>query len=391
MLNKKILYVSNSCFPNSASGIRVTNLSKLLKNIGYDVELLSNNLISFIPDDYLKQIEIKEVDGFLTFNYNGLVYYYKNNKLLNNKVFNFIELLLNNFQINNIRTICKVKKIDILILYNPLYRVAKILLKFCKKYDIKLIIDNTEWYEGKKDFFGNHIAKSVNRRITKLDKKINNIISISPWMNRWYIERNINSICVLPLMEKFHKPIVFNKSKIINLIYCGVPGKKDLIEPLVDCIKKLNENENRFKLTIIGVDYEYFNDEKLSDYNIFCLGKVRNDKVYQYYQESDFSCLFRYDKRYARAGFSTKVAESLSNGVPVLCNVVGGTDDIIVNSENGFKISSFNEKELNQMLLMLLTLSDVQIYNLKMKAYECSQKYFNSDNYASVMKKFIEE
>ena len=32
MLNKKILYVSNSCFPNSASGIRVTNLSKLLKN-----------------------------------------------------------------------------------------------------------------------------------------------------------------------------------------------------------------------------------------------------------------------------------------------------------------------------------------------------------------------
>lgn len=390
MENNNVLYVSNSCLPYCASGIRITNISKMLHKCNYKVFMLSKNDYLTIPEYYRKNLFVEKKDNILETYYNDLNYLFsppqKNNRLLN-----MLELFSNNNQFNLIKKICKNKKINIIILYNPVYKLCKKVYEFSKRNSIKLIIDNTEWYDANvKNKFDKFVARSVNKRILKLDKKVNKIISISPWMNKWYKDRNINSILIPPLMTAFSlQKKSFHNDKIVNIIYCGIPGAKDLLIPFVNCIKTMNSKEFKFRLMLIGVEKKYFNNDEMEKYNIFALGKVPHSEVFKYYETADFSCLFRKNLRYAKAGFSTKVAESLSQGVPVLCNIVGGTDDVIENGVNGFKISEFNEAEILKMLEMISTLTKNQIYDLKGNSYKTAKKLFDMDAYVEKLKDFI--
>ncbi len=392
MVNEnKILYVSKSCFPNMASGVRVTNITKLLQNNGYNVTMYSSFDIEYIPKQYREQLNVVNQGKFSVFNYDACKYLYnqKKSNTFINKIISYLENFLNFNLIKNIKKLCIDENIRYVILYNPLYNVSKKVYKFCKKNNIKLIIDNTEWYQVTGKFIDKYIAKSVNKRILNLDKRINNIISISPWMDNWYKDRGINSICVLPLMECFKEPVKDVNSKFIHLVYCGVPGKKDLLIPIINGIKKVNSKINKFKVTIIGVTSQYFGDEDLEKYNIYCLGKISREQVFEHYNNANFSCLFRNDARYAKAGFSTKVAESLSFGVPVLCNIVGGTDDIIEDGYNGFKIKNIDEDSVESMLLKISTLDCDQLFDLRLNAYNCGKILFGMDKYENSLKEFL--
>ena len=112
--------------------------------------------------------------------------------------------------------------------------------------------------------------------------------------------------------------------------------------------------------------------------------------MFDYYKIANFSCLFRNNARYAKAGFSTKVAESLSFGVPVLCNIVGGTDDIIENGYNGFKINSMDEVSIENMLLSISMLNPEELYNLRLNSYDSGIKFFEIEKYTELIKGFLE-
>lgn len=391
-MKTKVLYVSSSCIPYNATGIRVKNLGDLIKKVNCDV-------VYYTMSDYKLIFKKNELDNLKIFHnetlakveLNGDIHYFDDNRCTKKfqVIYNYLELFFNNAAFRNIVEICKKEKVNTIILYNPFYELSKKILKFCNKNNIKLIIDNTEWYEitNKKDFSNNFVAKSVNRRILKLDKKINRIISISPWMCNWYNKQNINCICIMPIMDNFHLQENSKEDNSINIIYCGAPGTKDLLIPFVDEIVKLNNN--RIKLHIVGVDEKYFSIKNLQDYNIYCYGRIPREQVLKFYSIADFSCLFRKNLIYAKAGFSTKVAESLSFGVPVLCNKVGGTDDIIDSLFNGIKIEKFESEEIKAMLMKILSLNNEQIYGMKKNAYNTAVKLFDSNDYIDVIKKII--
>lgn len=392
MKKNNILYISNSCFPYNAVGIRISNIAILLKNNGHNLFLYSNNDFSSIPNTLRENIVYKIYDGMYEFEHNHCNYYYlKNKKRKFQVLFNLFELLFNRKQLIMIKKLCIKEKINVIFLYNPLYKLAKKVFNYAKKNNIKVIIDNTEWYqlENASDFANKFVAKSVNKRILKLDKKIDNIIAISPWMNKWYHDRGIDSKCVMPIMLDFHEPKYENiVDDYINIIYCGIPGKKDLLIPFVNAIKNYNKNDKKFKLTIIGVDKSNFNED-LEKFNIFALGKIPHDQVGKYYEKAHFSCLFRKKLVYAKAGFSTKVAESLCYGVPVLCNIVGGTDDIIENGINGYKIFEFNEECIMKLLNDIAKLDNEQLFNLRINSYNLSKKYFDMSNYTEIIEELV--
>lgn len=389
-MNKyNILYVSNSCFPNNASGIRVNNLGGLLKSNNYNVVYYScNDYNAYIPDEYKNNLVFKHYDKYVEFEFDNDLHYFNKNNL--NKLKNYVDFYFSNFTFENIIDICIRKNINTIILYNPRYSLAKKILTYCNKNNIKLIIDNTEWYEldKKKNYFDNYVAKSVNRRITQLDRKINKIISISPWMNNWYLTKGIKSICIMPLMRNFKEPIAKFNDDTINILYCGVPGTKDLLIPFVETIIRVNNP--KIRLDIVGVKTDYFSYNNLNQYNIYCHGRIPHHEVEKYYENADFSCLFRNNQRYAKAGFSTKVAESLSYGVPVLCNKVGGTDDIIETNFNGIKIDSFNSDDIEKMIQEIMNLKKTDIYQMKINAYETAKKLFDMENYKEKVKDFMD-
>ena len=68
---------------------------------------------------------------------------------------------------------------------------------------------------------------------------------------------------------------------------------------------------------------------------IRCMGRVPRPVVLQTLQETDFTVLIRdASLRYAKAGFPTKVVESLMSGTPVICNLSSDLDEYLVDGEN---------------------------------------------------------
>ena len=107
-------------------------------------------------------------------------------------------------------------------------------------------------------------------------------------------------------------------------------------------------------------------------------------------KNADFSFLFRYNKRYAKAGFSTKFVECMSFGVPMICNRIGGTDSIIEDNVDGFVLENIDDGNLDIFLKKLYLLDKRKILNMKKAAFAKAQKMFTPENHKNDLKEFLD-
>lgn len=106
---------------------------------------------------------------------------------------------------------------------------------------------------------------------------------------------------------------------------------------------------------------------------------------------ADFSILFRENLRYAKAGFSTKLSESLSLGIPVLCNAVGGADVIIQDGINGIKINSYEVEEIIKAIERILDMDQQTIDKMKKNALNAAQRLFLGSQYIDTLNNIVNQ
>lgn len=233
---------------------------------------------------------------------------------------------------------------DIIILYNPPAFFAASMLIMGKIFNKKLILDSTEWYESEHLPGGRYGMASLENYIRMLYvyPRFKNVIAISSFLEKYYLTRGVkNVIRVPPLAVK--NPVSFGKSKDqlhsdLNLLYAGSPGRKDRLDELVYKIinSKNNINES-VKLHIAGINEEQFYlirpelkryQNKITSFVKF-YGRIPMSEVLELYKRMDYCIFIRENKRYALAGFPSKVVESLSTDTPIITNPVGDIDEIL--------------------------------------------------------------
>ncbi|MBK8573116.1 MAG: hypothetical protein IPN91_10800 [Holophagaceae bacterium] len=115
----------------------------------------------------------------------------------------------------------------------------------------------------------------------------------------------------------------------LRLAYTGTPGKKDLLDPMVEALLRLDPQGERIRFAIVGpspaalLQLPALRRRGLSELppGLEAPGQVTNAEALAQVRRADFSVLLRHRQRYAMAGFPTKVPESLAVGTPVLCNL----------------------------------------------------------------------
>src|SRR5690606_22902689 len=114
-------------------------------------------------------------------NYNGITY---NQVPYPNGFFDWILYL---FGLNNILTYIKNENPDKVILYNyPSIAMWRI-FRYCRRNNIKIYADITEWYEGEGNFFKSLIKNlDVKFRMNYLHFKFDGLIVISKFLNSYY-------------------------------------------------------------------------------------------------------------------------------------------------------------------------------------------------------------
>lgn len=295
------------------------------------------------------------------------------------------------------------EKPDLIILYNADYWWTRKMLGFCKENNIKLANDITEWYDNNELHLVDIIPNAVNMKW--LQRKVKNKIVISSYLNEYYKESN--NLQLPPLCDSTEKKwfAEVDDERIqpfdgITLIYAGNPAKKDCVHTVINAVNMLAHEGKAIRFLILGITREDYlqrylhllKSENLHSSIVF-LGRVSQDLIPAYYKMADFMVLLREPNRKNNMGFPTKFAESMTAGVPVICNSTSDLKQFVIDGETGFIVNGYSLSDIMDCLLnKVLTLSKEDMIYMKMKTKERNTCFScNSEDYKNEVKRFIND
>nr|WP_081804926.1 glycosyltransferase [Draconibacterium orientale] len=163
----------------------------------------------------------------------------------------------------------------------------------------------------------------------------------------------------------------------------------------MDTLYKLKEHDFIFDVYgltydqyITVVDYQKDKLNELKDKVIFH-GPIENRIARQKIAQSDYSILFRDINKMTKAGFPTKVVESISCGTPVITNNTSDLQNYIFEGENGFVVDlskpDLHLHKMNEILKM-----DTMAIN-KMKQNCAKSELFSYQNFKDKTERFLQK
>ena len=404
-----ILYVSRAGLPVSAPGIRMAALGTVMKKIGYEVHYLCNRRITnadLMAD--CTEIEPQQFSLYPQYCLNqdekhylcsGHVYSYL--PLIHTKaavIGDCIDFFLASRIIKRIKAISLKEKTDVIILYDDDSFITKRICRYCKSKHIKLLADVTEWYEKRPNgtLIEKSIPRNVDKRIRKYDKNLCGAFVISPFMHEYYNGIGVKNLLIPPLMSIDTNLIPMSKSYddgIVRFVYAGSPGTKDIIYPFVNAVIDANMASLKFRIDLIGItilDVRSHGCPNASEeLGVYAHGRLSHNDTISIVKTADYGVLFRHNKRYAKAGFSTKFAECMSWGVAMICNRIGGTDAVIENNLDGIIINGTSKNDFDLLLNELSSYKPEKITTMKCAAYKKAQELFDMKKYAKQIESFL--
>lgn len=257
--------------------------------------------------------------------------------------------------------------------------------KYCKKCGILFVIDVMDRFVSGNSFVS---------KIKQIDSELRMRILYPKVERKIYICHAYKSllgdgkhVAVIPGVgiNLYGKQIPEKiERKLIRLVFLGRPGEiceKEKIDWIIKiiCMEKLTD---KFELILAGFDKEKFlvkNDHLhafLSDNVIFC-GRVNHDECIKLLRNSDFSLVIRPNTVLSQYGFSTKIGEAFSCGVPVLATDTSDNKLYIKNGENGFVCGPCYEN-VKEMLKSVAKLSREEIEKMKTKCRKNNPLLFSN-------------
>ncbi|AEE20740.1 glycosyltransferase [Dokdonia sp. 4H-3-7-5] len=384
-----IIYIGGFELPDkNAAAHRVIANGKLLRDIGYNVHFMgiSNERI------YCNKT-------FYGFNSSALKY--------PNSIISWFEYITT-FK-DYIKLIESYSNVHSIICYNlpsgSLYR----LLKYCKKKEIKIFSDCTEWYIAPKT--GNFLARTVKSwdiklRMNNLHIKLDGVIAISSYLDTYYSNQGVQTLQIPPLIDKedskWPTNILQKNNTTVNLIYSGSPFAltkgsevKDRLDLIIDGLYLISKTFTDFKLTILGMDLSGFlivfpdyKDKLLSLGELIdWKGRVPHNEALDLLKKSDFSIFLRDTNLVTTAGFPTKFVEALSCGIPVLTNRNSNLADYLIEGKNGFWIDTSSEDSVYDSLSEVFKINKNDLKILKESVLK--DKIFDYRSYMTVFENFL--
>lgn len=275
------------------------------------------------------------------------------------------------------------------IIMDDLWLAKTIKLKqYCKRNKIRLIHDSVEWYSPEQFKHGKfsmaYIRKDVLNRFL-IDKSCG-VIAISRYLEAYFKSKGCQCVRIPVVITEADlcKEKDLPEDKIV-FTYAGQPGKKDYLHVMLDAFALLPDNMlQRVVFNIVGCTKEQMiaagiNEEVLEKLNkqLVIHGRVSHEGVLHILKGTHFTLLMRSPvQRYAKAGFPTKVVESLSRSTPVICNLTSDLSLYLGDEVNALIVEECNPQSLYQQLAKAITMNHEQRVIMCNNARELACKHF---------------
>lgn len=312
-------------------------------------------------------------------------------------------------RIDYIKTIVNhigINKICAIVAYNYPAIALEQLRQFCKRNNIIIISDATEWYGKSKRTFPSNMIKDFDTflRMRHINKRCYNVICASNYLVDYYKSKGCNTLNIPSLVDNTDRKYAVEKRQFDREFkiysYVGSPGKsreKDRLDWIINSFYKLKHEGYKFKVIFAGVDQEsllrYYPElgrgvKELND----CLefkGRVVHSAAIEIISNSDFSLFAREINRVTLAGFPTKLAESYACHTPVITTPSSNVREYIINEKTGFVSKTCDEISFYEAVLQSIVLDNEHVKY--MKEYIQNNNPMNVNNFYTKSKSYFQK
>lgn len=383
---KKVTFITPHRLPKTdPSAVRVLSLCKMLYECGYEVQMVGRGYTPYqkiIKNEYGSHVSLR---------------FEKQNIL--SKILDHLTMTLR-FK----RYITKkCSQSDLFFVdaggYFPksLYRFIS---SFAKKRKIQVVYDIVEYHSPSEFKLGSMqlYYRRMNYVLTKHIKNPERVISVSNYINDFFLERGVQSFLIPIIRDKSEEPVFSHpNNSSLTFIYSGTRTKS--ISKIIGAFSMLSDNEiTKVKLIIVGrSEKDLINSEKIKPETVSKLGKsliilnrMPREEIFELYRSVDFTLIFGPStERYAKSFFPTRMTESLFLGIPVITNDHSDVAKYISTGLNGILVSECTSKSLSDGIKMALNMSDNEIKNLRVNSRKTAENQLDYRNYLPIFKKAI--
>lgn len=370
-----ILYVGNYNFQaQTAPTHRVTSNAKIFSQLGHTVIHLSQGESTYIDQDNCKHYVFLKAGKIRS-------------------------LIQRQVSIREIIEIIESENIQVVIVYNyhavAMYR----LLRYCRKNNIKIIADVTEWYQ----FYTwkEKVTKGVDTflRMRFVHPRLDGLIVISKYLENFYDRYNIPMAKIPPLIDYDNNKWQIASDPIAakpSLIAIATADKhKDDLAAVIHLMGYVLEMQDApdFYIDIVGMTKEQYVSlfsseeipEKLQEHICFH-GRIKHEEVLSLEKKAWYNIFVREDSLPNNAGFPSKVAESLACGTPVITNCTSNIFEYVKNGSTGFMLYGTMEQQA-KIIYDALNLSLQKVGEMHRSCK--NERVFAQENYHAEMMKLL--
>lgn len=402
MNKRKVLFIITNFdleFPKGAGYNRVVNYCKSLSKVGVKCIIVSNIY------NYLKSFNTIHKEHFSV---------WIGEKVKHKKsTFNDFHFHDDSRFVKNIVSICEEKfslpsiEVSFFLYYSTLSLVVNCLKNIKRKY--KIVIEKNELKTAiaiNKTISSRNLFKTIGFILVKcmdfvtgvvtdiLAIRFDGIISISTKMFNLYNKFNKQVIRIPILNNVDYKNILSGKNSYFSIGYFGILSEqKDGIFTLLDAVIELNhQKKGTIFLKIYGNGLKEIIsklERKIEDIGFISFENEMNQlEVEEKLREFDLLVVVRPRNLQTEYGFSTKLAEYLSSGVPVLTTNVSDNNKYIIDGKNGFILpvkKAIVKGKLLQKLQEITSLTPETLRNIGFNGRKLCNDKFNPNKYSSLL------
>lgn len=172
---------------------------------------------------------------------------------------------------------------------------------------------------------------------------------------------------------------------------------KDYIINAIKALLLLSRDERaRIKINIYGCTSDQLlalgissNELSAIGDSLECFGRLPYQEVKLRIAQSDFTVLLRPNKKYANAGFPTKVGESMACGTPVIANLTSDLKLCIINGKTGIICKDETTQSCADAFRIAINMNKNERELMRQEAEKMGQGFFSIETYLSKFDQFL--
>ncbi|ULO22237.1 glycosyltransferase [Sulfitobacter sp. CB2047] len=255
---------------------------------------------------------------------------------------------------------------DAVILYSG---YSPYLLQFtgwARRMGVPLLFDAVEWYAApnRLRFLASPYLWNTEIAMRVLIPRLDSVIAISSALEGYYHAKGLPVGRVPPLFDTDEITATDpDPDGRLRLAYSGSPGRKDLIDIVIEGVLERDAGRGRIVLDIAGVTEDELRRRPPLQRRggtipkaLRAHGQVSHARSAEIVGGADFTVFLRAVNRVSTHGFPTKFVESLALGTPVIANLTSDLADHLRDGETGLECTEPTAPTLGLVLDRALAL-----------------------------------